>query len=430
MEKDYGFDTLMVHAGFDCEEGTKVNIPPIYMSNAYRFDSTEHARKLFDLSEEGNIYSRMMNPTVDVFEKRVTALEGGAAACAFSSGHSAIALTMLTLCDAGDEIVSSSCIYGGAINLFGQTFARYGIKANFVDIDKPEQIEAAINDRTKCIFAETIGNPNANVADIEMLAQIAHRHGLPLIIDSTFTSPYLINPIKHGADIVIHSATKCINGHGNSMGGIVVDSGKFNWAGNPRFRSMNEPDASYHGKVFATDFGNVGFITKLRVLMLRDFGSCMSAFNAYMMILGLETLSLRMRKHSDNARDIALFLKSDPRVAYVNYAAFRDNKYYPFYKKYYAEKGLASVFTFGLKASREKTGEFIDNLQLIQNVANVCDARTLIIHPATTTHSQLSPEQLRAGGIDESTIRLSAGLEDVKDIIADISQALDKVLGK
>jgi len=425
MEKKFGFETEAVHAGFTSEAGTHVNVPPIYQSNAYLFDSTEQARKLFSLEEDGNIYSRMMNPTVDVFEKKMVALEGGSGACAFASGHAAIALSVLNLCQQGDEFVSSKYIYGGAINLFGVTLARLGIKVRFVDVNNAAELKAAINEKTKFVFAETIGNPNADICDIEAVAAIAHENGLPLIIDSTFTSPYLIRPIEHGADIVIHSATKCINGHGNSLGGVVIDSGKFPWKNNPRFPMLNNPDESYHGVVFADS--KDCFITRLRVQMLRDFGACMSAFNAYMMILGLETLALRMRKHSDNAREVAAWLKQNPKVAFVNYAAFDDSPYYSLYRKYYSEKGLAAVFTFGLKCTREQTGEFINSLKLIQNVANVCDTKTLVVHPATTTHSQLSADQLKASGINENTIRLSVGIEDAKDIIADLDRAINAV---
>ena len=425
MENNYGFDTLAVHGGFKKDPATGVNVVPIYQSNAYAFDSTEHARRLFSLEEGGNIYSRLTNPTVDVFEQKMALLEGGVAACATASGHAAISLIVFNLCQAGDEIISSRYIYGGAVNLLGVTMKSHGITCKFVDPNNAEEVENAITDKTKLIFSETIGNPNADITDIEALAKIAHKHGLPLVIDSTFTSPYLIRPIEYGADIVVHSATKCINGHGNSMGGVVIDSGKFVWKGNPRFPQLNDPDPSYHGIVFADVANNAGFITRFRALLLRDFGPCMSAFNAYMMILGLETLSLRMRKHSDNAFEVAKYLKNHPMVEFVNYAAFPEDKYHHLYKKYYEKNGLAAVFTFGLKATREETAKFIDSLKLLANVANVCDTRSMVVHPATTTHSQLSAEQLEAGGIKENTVRISVGIEDVRDITADLEQAIE-----
>lgn len=420
------FDTLMVRAGYDIDPVTKSVTPPIYQTNAYVFDSTEHAKNLFELKEPGNIYSRIMNPTVDILEKRIAALEGGVGALAVSSGHAAIAMTVLNLAASGDEIISSRFIYGGAINMLGISFSKLGINVRFVDINNLREVEENINDKTKFIFAETIGNPNADITDIEALAAIAHKHGLPLVIDSTFTSPYLIRPFEYGADIVIHSATKCLDGHSNAMGGIVVDSGKFKWKDNPRFPQFNNPDPSYHGVVFCDSAGGAAFITRLRVLILRDFGSCLSPFNAFLILNGIETLSLRMRKHSDNAYAVARYLKKHPDVSLVNYAAFEDNKYYNLYKKYYSKNGLAAVFTFELKGTREQAGKFIDNLKLIMNVANVCDVRSLVIHPATTTHSQLSAEQLKNSGISEQTIRLSVGIEDINDIIADIDQAIEK----
>jgi len=422
------FETVQIHGGYDIEQTTKSVTPPLYQTNAYTFDNIEHAKNLFELSEAGNIYTRLNNPTLDVLEKRVAELDGGIGAVSFASGHAAIFETMFNLCNTGDEIISSSYIYGGAINMLGQSFKKLGITTKFVDIDNLDNVENAITDKTRVIFAETVGNPNANVADIDGLAKIAHKYKIPLVIDSTFTSPYLIRPIEYGADIVIHSATKALNGHANSMGGIVVDSGNFIWLDNPRFPEYNTTDVSYHGKIFAKDFGNAGFITRLRVLLLRDYGACLSPFNAFMILNGIETLSLRMQKHAQNAVEVATYLKNNPKVDFVNFAVFEDNKYHSLYKKYYAETGFPAVFTFGLKGTREQAAKFIDNLKLILLVANVCDVRTIIVHPATTTHSQLSAEQLVSAGINEQTIRISVGIEDASDIIADLDQAINEAI--
>lgn len=422
------FNTMAIHAGHTPDTDTHSIAAPIYQTTAYAFDSSEHAKQLFELKEAGNIYTRLSNPTCDTLERRVAALEGGVGALAMSSGHAAIFNTILNLASAGDEVVSSICIYGGAINLFGVTFKNLGINFKFVDPDDLDAWENAVTDKTKAFFVETVGNPNANVADIEAIAAIAHKHGIPLIVDSTFTTPFLCRPIEHGADIVIHSATKFLGGHGTAMAGIVVDSGKFKFEGNERFPQYNNPDVSYHGAVFAKDFGNAGFITRLRALILRDIGSCLSPFNAFLILQGIETLPLRMERHCKNALAVAEYLEKSEYVSFVNYPGLKSNKYNALKEKY-MPLGCGSVFTFGLDADRETGAKFIDSLKLLKNVANVGDVRSLVIHPATTTHSQLSDEQLKNAGITAQTIRLSIGIEDVDDIIADLDQAIKTALG-
>ncbi len=422
-QQSYGFDTLQIHAGQSSDPTTGAVVAPIYQTSAYQFRNTEHAAALFELKEAGNIYTRLNNPTNDMLEQRVAALDGGVAAVATSSGHAAIFQSIINLAEEGDEIVSSICIYGGAINMLGITLQRMGITVKFVDPDDLSAWENAVTDKTKAFFVEVVGNPNANVADLSAIAEIAHRHGVPLIADSTFTTPYLCRPIEFGADIVIHSATKYLGGHGTSMAGVVVDSGKFQWKGNPRFPLFNTPDTSYHGVCFATDCGDAGFATRLRVLILRDIGACLSPFNAFMILQGLETLSLRMQKHCSNARAVAEYLAGHPDVEFVNKPDLPGNRYYPLAQKY-LPKGAGGIFTFGLRGGREAGAKFIDALQLFGLVANVGDVRSQVIHPATTTHSQLSEEQLVASGITGSTIRLSIGLEDPADLIADLEQAL------
>lgn len=421
-----GFDTLAIHAGTEPDPETHSVALPIYQTTAYTFDSTEHARELFELKATGNIYTRLMNPTVDALERRVAALDGGTASLAMASGHAVMFNTFLNLADAGDEIVSSICIYGGAINMMGVTLDRIGIKVKFVDPDDISAWEAAVTDRTKAFFVEVIGNPNANIADIEAIAAVAHRHGIPLIVDSTFTTPYLIQPIKFGADYVIHSATKFLGGHGTAMCGIVTDAGTFQFKGNPRFPLYNQPDVSYHGVVFA-DCGNSPFIVRLRTLMLRDIGACCSPFNAFLIVQGIETLSLRIQRHADNALAVARYLESNPHVRFVNYPGLESSRYHTLAAKY-LPKGAGSVFTFGLCGGREAGAKFIDSLKLFGHVANVGDVRSLVIHPATTTHSQLSDQQLSQSGITAETIRLSIGIEDVNDLIADLEQAIAQAL--
>ena len=422
-DKNYGFDTLMVHAGTQPDPETHSVALPIYQTTAYTFDSTEHAARLFELKEPGNIYTRLSNPTVDALERRVAALDGGIGALAFASGHAAMVHTFLNLAGAGDEIVSSICIYGGAINMMGVTLGRIGVKVKFVDPGDLGAWEAAVTDRTKAFFVEAIGNPNANVADIEAIAAIAHRHGVPMIVDSTFTTPYLLRPIDYGADYVVHSATKFLGGHGTAMCGIVTDAGTFDFNGNPRFPLYTEPDVSYHGVVFAKDCGNAGFLSRLRAMMLRDLGGCCAPLSAFLIMQGIETLSLRMRHISESALAIAEHLESHPDVAFVNYPGLKSSPYYPLVRKY-LPRGAGGVFTFGLKGGRERGAKLIDSLELILHVTNVGDSRTLISHPASTTHSQLSDEQLAESGITPETVRLSVGLEDPADLIADLDRAL------
>ena len=423
--QQYGFDTLSLHAGFDGDKGEGSTEVPIHASSAYRFESTEHARELFELKASGNIYSRLGNPTVAVLEERVSALEGGVGAVAFSSGHAAMFTTMLCLAQAGDEIVSSLNIYGGAINMFGVTLKNIGIQVNFVTGNDPKDWEAQITPKTKAIFLEVVGNPNANIADLSAISAVAKKHGIPFIVDSTFTTPAIIRPKEFGADIIIHSATKFMGGHGNSLAGIVVDCGTFQFLGNDRFPQYNQPDVSYHGLVFGKDFGDAGFAVRLRALFLRDLGGCLSPFNAFMVLLGIETLSLRMERHCENALKVAQHLENHPQVAFVSYPALPSSPYYPLAQKYLGGKAGA-VFTFGLKGGREVGGKFIDSLSLIANVANVGDTKTQVIHPATTTHSQLSEAQLVASGITAETIRISVGIETIDDLLFDIDQAIIK----
>ncbi len=422
--KNLGFNTLMVHAGTQPDPETHSVTLPIYQTTAYTFHDTQHAKELFELKVPGNIYTRLSNPTVDALERRVAALDGGVGALAMSSGHAVMFNAILNLASAGDEIVSSICIYGGAINMMGVTLGRIGIKTVFVDPDDLNAWENAITDRTKAFFVEGIGNPNANVADISAIAEIAHRHGIPLIVDSTFTTPYLLKPIMFGADYVVHSATKFLGGHGTSMCGMITDAGTFSFKGNTRFPLYNEPDVSYHGVVFADCPGNTGFITRLRTMMLRDLGACCSPFNAFLVLQGIETLSLRMQRHSDNALAVAQYLSNHPQVSFVHYPGLAGDKYHALAQKY-LPSGAGGVFTFGLKGGRDAGAKFIDSLKLFSHVANVGDVRSLVIHPATTTHSQLSDEQLVESGISPETIRLSIGIEQVEDLIADLRQAIE-----
>ena len=421
----YSIDTLAVHAGYETDEATMSVTPPLYQTNAYVFRNAEHARTLFELKEPGNIYSRLQNPTCEMFERRVAELDGGVAALSFSSGHAAIFNVIANLCTEGDELVSSINIYGGAINLLGITLKRMGVTVKFVNPDNLDEWENAITDKTKLFFTELIGNPNANVSDIEAIAKIAHSHGIPFMVDSTFTTPYLSRPIEWGADFVIHSATKFLSGHGQVMAGVVVDSGKFVFKGNERFPLFNEPDVSYHGVVFA-DLGETAFISRLRALIMRDLGACLAPYNALSCLTGIQTLALRMQRHCENALAVAEFLENHPKVEKVNCPALPSSPYYELCKKY-SPKGAGGVFTFVLKGGKKAGETFMNSLQLLQIVANVGDVRSQVIHPASTTHSQLSAEQLVAAGITEGTVRLSIGIEDKADIIADISQALDKI---
>jgi O-acetylhomoserine (thiol)-lyase len=422
-ETKFRFDTAAVRGGYTPEATYGCVTPPIYQTCAYMFESAEAARDIFRLEKPGNIYTRITNPTIGYLEDKINILEGGVGAVAFSSGHGAILNTVINLACAGDELVSSICIYGGAINLLGVTLRDLGIKTTFVQPDDYDAWENAITPKTKALFFEMIGNPNANIADIEKIVEIGHRHGVPVIVDSTFATPYLFRPFEYGADIIIHAATKFLCGQGNSMAGLVVDSGKFKWLGNERFPRYNEPDESYHGLVFGKDCGDAGFISRLRALVLRDTGSCLSPFNAFLVLTGMETLPLRMRRHCDNAQKVAEYLSTNEGVSFVNYPGLPQDPSYALMQKY-LPKGAGSVFTFGLKGGREAGMKFINSLKLFENVANVGDTRSLVIHSASTTHSQLSDEQLVAGGITPDTVRLSVGIEDPEDLIADLEQAI------
>lgn len=426
MSKQLRFETLQLHAGQSVDPATKARAVPIYQTTSYVFDNTQHAENLFGLKEPGNIYSRIMNPTTDVFEQRIAALEGGVAGLAVASGSAAITYAIANIAGAGDEIVSSQTLYGGTYNLFSATLPRYGIKTVFVNPDDPENFERAITDKTKAVFLESLGNPGINIIDFERVAEIAHKHGLPLIIDNTFGTPYLLRPIEFGADIVVHSATKFIGGHGTSIGGAIVDSGKFDWAGSGRFPELTEPDASYHGIRYVQDVGAAAYITKLRVQLLRDTGACLSPFHSFLFIQGLETLSLRVERHVENAKKIAAYLQSHEKVAWVNYPSLEGNKYYDLAQKYFP-KGAGSIFTFGVKGGAQAARTFIDSLEIFSDLANVADAKSLVIHPASTTHQQLNPEQQAAAGVTPDQIRLSIGLEHVEDLIDDINTALAKI---
>ncbi len=423
-ERKLGFDTLQLHAGQQPDPTTGSRAVPIYQTTSYNFKSAQHAADLFALKEPGNIYTRIMNPTTDVLEQRLAALEGGIAALAVGSGSAAVTYSILNLADAGDNIVAAGTLYGGTYNLFAFTLPHYGITTKFVDPDDPENFRRAIDENTKALYIETIGNPGINITDIEKVAAVAHENGIPLIIDNTFGTPYLIRPIEFGADIVVHSTTKFIGGHGTSIGGAIVDAGKFDWAGG-KFPNYTKPDPSYHGLVFAEALGAAAYITRARVTLLRDTGAALSPFNAFQFIQGLETLSLRVAKHVYNAQKVAEFLSAHPKVASVNYPGLKGNKYYDLARKY-LPKGPGAIFTFELKGGVIEGVKFIDALTIFSNLANVGDAKSLVIHPATTTHSQLSEADQRVAGVTPGQIRLSIGIEDVDDLIWDLDQALEK----
>ena len=424
-QRKWKFDTLQVHAGQVADPTTGARAVPIYQTTSYVFRDVQHAADLFALKEPGYIYTRIMNPTTDVFEQRVAALEGGVGGLATASGSAAITYAILNIASAGDEIVSASTLYGGTYNLFADTFKTFGIRVHFVDPDDPENFRRAITSRTKAVYIEAIGNPGINLIDIEAVAAIAHENGIPLVVDNTFGTPYLIRPFEFGADIVVHSATKFMGGHGTSIGGVIVDSGKFDWSASGKFPGLTEPDPSYHGIRYATDVGAVAYITKARVGLLRNTGACLSPFNAFLLLQGLETLSLRVERHVANAKTIAHYLQDHPRVAWVNYPSLEGSKYYHLAQKYFP-KGCGSIFTFGIKGGLEAGIKFINSLQLFSHLANVADAKSLVIHPASTTHSQLSEEELIAAGVTPDQIRLSIGIEDVGDLIYDLDQALAK----
>ncbi len=418
------FDTLQVHAGQEPDPTTGARAVPIYQTTAYSFRDSEHAANLFALKEFGNIYSRIMNPTCDVFEKRMAALEGGVAALAVSSGSAAITYAIMNIAGSGDEIVAASSLYGGTYNLFANTLPKYGIKTQFVDSNNPENFAAAINAKTKAVFIETIGNPSANIIDIEAVTEIAAKHNIPLIVDNTFASPYLCQPLKHGANIVVHSATKFIGGHGTTLGGVIVDGGNFDWANSGKFPDFTTPDKSYNGLVYSEAFGNLAFILKARVQLLRDTGACLSPFNAFLLLQGLETLSLRVERHVANAEKIADYLLNHPAVTWVNYPGLANNPYRELAKKY-LPLGAGSIFTFGIKGGAAAAEKFVGKLKIFSHLANVADAKSLIIHPASTTHAQLNEQQQLSAGVNPELLRLSIGIEDVRDLIADLEQAFN-----
>jgi O-acetylhomoserine (thiol)-lyase len=418
----FGFTTRQLHAGQQPDPTTGSRAVPIYQTTSYQFKDTDHAARLFALQEPGNIYTRIMNPTSDVFEQRLASLEGGAGALAVSSGHAAQALAVLTLCSAGDHIVSASTLYGGTYNQFNYTFPRLGIEVTFVDPCEPESYRRAIRPNTKILYGETLGNPLINVFRFEEVAQIAQAHRIPLMIDATFATPYLNRPFEWGANIVTHSTTKFIGGHGTSIGGAIVDGGNFDWAGSGRFPNFTIPDPSYHGLVYAT-LGAPAFIVKARVQMLRDIGACQSPFNSWLFVQGLETLSLRMERHVQNAQAGAEFLEQHPKVAWVTYPGLKSHADHALAKKY-LPKGPGAMMGFGIKGGAEAGRKFINSLKLFSHVANVGDAKSLAIHPASTTHSQLSPEEQTSAGVSPDFVRLSIGLEDIEDIVWDLDQAL------
>ncbi|MEI2664794.1 O-acetylhomoserine aminocarboxypropyltransferase/cysteine synthase family protein [Rossellomorea sp. LJF3] len=426
MTKSFDFDTLLLHGGQEPDPATGSRAVPIYQTTSYVFDNSDHAAKLFALEEPGNIYTRIMNPTVDVLEKRLALLEGGIGALGVSSGMAAISLSILNIAGAGDEIVAATNLYGGTYNLFSTTLPKYGIKVHFVDPTDPENFRKAITPKTKAVFAETIGNPSLHVLDIESVAKVAHDHHIPLIIDNTFATPYVCKPIEWGADIVIHSATKWIGGHGTAIGGVVIDGGKFDW-NHEKFPGFTEEDRSYNGLRYAQDVGAAAFITKLRVQLLRDLGACLSPQNAFLLLQGLETLHLRIERHTENALKIAEHLDQHSGVAWVSYPGLPQHPSYALAQKY-LKNGAGSIVVFGIKGGRDSGRKVVDNISLWSHVANVGDAKSLIIHPASTTHQQLNDEEIRATGVTEDLVRLSVGLESAKDLIEDLDHAIEVAL--
>lgn len=427
-KRDFRFETLQLHVGQEQPDpATDARAVPIYQTSSYVFKNCDHAAARFGLRDAGNIYGRLTNPTEDVFEKRIAALEGGAAALAVASGAAAIAYTFQNLAHAGDHIVAAKNIYGGTYNLFAHTLPEYGITTSFVDPFDYEAVEAAIKENTKAIHVETLGNPNSDVVDIERLAEIAHTHKIPLVVDNTFATPYLVRPIEHGADIVVHSATKFIGGHGTTIGGVIVDGGKFDWEESGKFPSLTEPNPSYHGISFTKAAGPAAFVTKIRAILLRDTGATLSPFHAFLFLQGLETLSLRVERHVDNALKVAEYLSRHPQVERVHHPSVsQDPKQQSLYKKYFPNGG-GSIFTFEIKGDDRKAKDFIDHLQLFSLLANVADVKALVIHPASTTHAQLTEEELAEQGIKPNTIRLSIGTEHIDDIIEDLEEAFAAV---
>ncbi|MNH72524.1 Methionine gamma-lyase [compost metagenome] len=422
-ERKLAFETLAIHGGQEIDPTTQSRAVPIYQTTSYGFRDTEHAANLFGLKEFGNIYSRIMNPTNDVFEKRIAELEGGVGALATSSGQAAITFSILNIAGAGDEIVSSSTLYGGTYNLFSTTLAKLGIKVIFVDASNPESFRAAITDKTKALYAETLGNPKGDVLDIETVAGIAHENGIPLIVDNTFPSPYLLRPIEFGADIVVHSATKFIGGHGTTIGGVIVDSGKFDWKASGKFPGLTEPDPSYNGVVYTDAVGPLAYIIKARVQLQRDLGASLSPFNSWLLLQGLETLHLRVERHSQNALKVAQYLEAHEAVEWVSYAGLPSHESYELAKKY-LPKGQGAILTFGIKGGIESGRKLIHSVKLFSHLANVGDSKSLIIHPASTTHLQLTEEAQASAGVTPGLIRLSIGTESIDDILYDLEQAI------
>ena len=426
-ERDLKFETLQLHVGQEqADPATDSRAVPIYQTTSYVFHNSQHAADRFGLRDAGNIYGRLTNSTQDVLEKRIAALEGGVAALAVASGAAAITYTIQALAQAGDHIVSQKTIYGGSYNLLAHTLKQFGVETTFVDAHNLEEVEKAIKPNTKAVYLETLGNPNSDIPDIDKIAEIAHKHGLPVVIDNTFGTPYFIRPFEHGADIVVHSATKFIGGHGTTLGGIIVDSGKFDWKKSGKYPNIAAPNPSYHGISFADAVGPAAFVTYVRAILLRDQGAAISPFNAFLLLQGIETLSLRLDRHAENTKKVVEFLQNHPKVAKVNHPSLSDHPDHALYEKYFPNGG-ASIFTFEIKGGKEAAWKFIDNLKIFSLLANVADVKSLVIHPATTTHSQLSDEELADQGISQSTIRLSIGTEHYEDIIDDLQNAFDSI---
>jgi len=429
QQRPHRFNTLALHAGYAPDPTTGARAVPLYQTTAYKFRDTDHAAALFSLQEAGNIYTRIMNPTNDVFEQRLAALEGGIGALATASGQAAETLTVLTLCNAGDEIISSAALYGGTYTLFSQSLRRVGITVHFVEDNDPASFEALINDKTRLIYLETIGNPKLEIPDFEGISAVAHAHGIPVVVDNTFATPYLCRPFEHGVDIVVHSTTKWIGGHGLSIGGAIVDSGNFDWKASGRHSGIVEPEPAYHDVVLADALGPAAFIGRARVVGLRDFGGCQAPFNSFLNIIGLETLALRMQRHVENTQAVAEYLQQHHAVSWVNYPGLPNHESYARAQQY-LPKGAGAVLGFGIKGGREAGRAFIDNLKLFTHLANVGDARSLAIHPASTTHQQLSPAEQAATGVTDDYVRLSIGIEDIDDILWDLDQALTVAQGQ
>ena len=424
---NYKFETLQLHVGQEqADPVTDSRAVPIYATTSYVFHNSEHAAARFGLADAGNIYGRLTNSTQDVFEKRIAALEGGVAALAVASGAAAITYTIQALAQQGDHIVSQKTVYGGTYNLLHNTLAQFGIETSFVNAHDLSELEGSIRENTKAVYLETLGNPNSDIPDIDAISEIAHRHGIPVVVDNTFGTPYLIRPIEHGADIVVHSATKFIGGHGTTLGGVIVDSGKFDWKASGKYAPIAAPNPSYHGISFADAVGPAAFVTYIRAILLRDEGACISPFAAFLLLQGTETLSLRLERHAENTKKVVEFLANHPKVTKVNHPSLPDHPDYELYNKYFPNGG-ASIFTFEIKGGQEEAFRFIDNLKIFSLLANVADVKSLVIHPATTTHSQLSAEELADQGISSSTIRLSIGTEHIDDIIADLENGFAAV---